>query len=247
VRLARKATAATEPTQALHAVAALRRCVDTLEAEHVDAALTAGASWRVIADALGVSRQAAHRKHTARIAAARAQDAPQPAVSGNRLIIVGAARVAVVMARQEAAGAQSPNVGTEHLLAGLLRQRDGCAAEALVNLGVTLDKVRHCAQASADRARGEPETADHPLPGASPPARLPFSRRGRHALEQALREAVALGTDHLDVEHLLLALLRDDGSRAVECLERLGVRPAMVEHELRRLISLRMPERAARD
>ena len=149
------------------------------------------------------------------------------------------------MARQEAAGARSANVGTEHLLAGLLRQRDGCAAEALTNLGVTLDKVRHCAQASADRARGEPETADHPLPGGSPPARLPFSRRGRHALEQALREAVRLGTDRLDVEHLLLALLRDDGSRAVECLERLGVTPAAVENELRRLISLRVPDAGA--
>jgi ATP-dependent Clp protease ATP-binding subunit ClpA len=58
--------------------------------------------------------------------------------------------------------------------------------------------------------------------------RLPFSRRGREALEQALREAVARGDDHLGEEHLLLALLRDPGSRAVSCLTRLRVTPPMV-------------------
>ncbi|HEV2777391.1 MAG TPA: Clp protease N-terminal domain-containing protein [Solirubrobacteraceae bacterium] len=210
----------------------MRGCLDRLEAEHVDAALEARCSWRVIADALGVSRQAAHRRHTTRIAAA-SQPARTEPVAGNRLVITGAARVAVVMARQEAAGAQSPNVGTEHLLAGLVRQRDGLAADALGTLGVTLDKVRHCAQASADRAHGDPETADHPLAGTK--ARLPFSRRGRESLEQSLREAVRLGDDHLGVEHLLLALLRDPGSRAVECLKRLDVTPAMVEEELQRL------------
>ena len=124
VRLARQAGAATEPAQALRAIAALRGCLDALEAEHVDAALEAGSSWRVIAEALGVTRQAAHRKHSARLAAA-AQQAHAESVAGNRLVIVAAARVAVVMARQEAAAAHSPNVGTEHLLAGLVRQRDG--------------------------------------------------------------------------------------------------------------------------
>ncbi len=235
VRLARRAAAATEPSHALSAIAALRGYLDTLEAQHVDAALEARCSWREIAEALGVSRQAAHRKHTARLAAA-AQARASP-VSGSGLVIVGPARVAVVMARQEATGAQSRTVGTEHLLAGLIRQRDGVAAEALTALGVTLDKVRHCAQASADRARGEPETADHPLPGATPKPKpkLPFSRRGREALEQSLREAVRLGDTHLGVEHLLLALLRDGDSRAVECLRRLRVTPAMVEEELQRL------------
>jgi len=237
VRLARQAAAATEPAAALRAIAALRRNLDTLEAEHVDAALQARCSWRQIAEALGVSRQAAHRKHTARLA--EAAQAPAQSVSGNRLVIVGAARVAVVMARQEAAAAQSPNVGTEHLLAGLIRQHDGAAAEALTTLGVTLDKVRHCAQASTDRARGEPETADHSVlgttPNPKPKPKLPFSRRGREALEQALREAVRLGNDHLGVEHLLLALMRDSQSRAVACLKRLRVTPAMVEAELQRL------------
>jgi len=238
VRLARRAAAAPEPAEGLRAIGELRRRLDELEAERVDAALKAGCSWRTIADAIGVSRQAAHRKHAARVAAAT----KQASVAGQRLVIVGPARVAVVLARQEAAIAQSGRVGTEHLLTGLVRERDGIAAEALLKLGLTLDKVRHGAQASADMSRGEPETEDLTPPGWTPPSRLPFSRRGRQALEQSLREAVRLGDGELGVEHLLLALLRDGGSRAVQCLERLRVSPAMVEDEIGRM-RLAAPDR----
>jgi hypothetical protein len=234
VRLAQEAVAASSPTDSLRAIAALREQLDALEAERVDAALADGCTWRVIAEALGISRQAAHRKHSARQAAV-AKRLEEQSVAGNRLVIVGPARAAVVLARQEAAQLKSRLVGTEHLLVGLVRERKGAAAQALQNLGVTLEKVRHCAQASADRAHGDPETEDHSPPPWATASRLPFSRRGRTALEQSLREAVRLGDDHLGVEHLLLALLRDPGSRAVQCLQRLEVAPVMVEDELARL------------
>jgi hypothetical protein len=239
VRLARQLAAAAGPTEALHALAQLRRRLDELEAEHVDAALKIGYSWRLIAEAIGVSRQAAHRKHAPRVAAA-ARQLEEQSVAGNKLVIVGPVRVAVVLAREEAAAVRSRLVGTEHLLTGLVRERRGAAADALTSLGVSLDKVRHCAQASADRAHGDPETEDHRPPAWASPARLPFSRRGRQALEQALREAVRLGDDQLDVEHLLLALLRDRDCRAVQCLERLKVTPAMVEDELQGLRTARL-------
>ena len=231
IKLARKAIAAAMPTDSLRAIADLRGRLDALEATHVEAALAAGCSWREIAEATGVSRQAAHRKHAARVAAA-ADRVREQSLAGNRLVIVGPARVAVALARQEAVHANSRLVGSEHLLIGLVRERKGDAALALANLGVTLDKVRHCAQASTDRARGNPETEDLSPPGWAAAGRLPLSRRGRNALEQALREAVDLGDDHLGVEHLLLALLRDPDSRAVQVLEHLRVTPAAVEAEL---------------
>jgi hypothetical protein len=234
VRLARQAAAASGPTEALRTIALLRRHLETLEAEQVDAALKTGYSWRLIAEALGISRQAAHRRHATRVAAA-AKLAEEQSVVGSKLVIVGPVRAAVVMAREEAAAVHSRLVGTEHLLIGLVRERKGAAAEALTALGVTLDKVRHCAHVTADRAHGDPETEDHSPPAWATPSRLPFSRRGRQALEQALREAVRLGDDHLGVEHLLLALLRDADSRGIQCLARLDVTPAMVEDELQSL------------
>ncbi|MGO2066999.1 hypothetical protein [Glutamicibacter arilaitensis] len=55
------------PKAGLRAVASLRALADTLELRQVEAALRAGMSWQDIADALGVTRQAAHKKHSKRV------------------------------------------------------------------------------------------------------------------------------------------------------------------------------------
>ena len=56
-----------DPRAGLHAVAALRALADTLEFRQVEAALRAGMSWLEVAEALGVSRQAVHKKYGRRI------------------------------------------------------------------------------------------------------------------------------------------------------------------------------------
>lgn len=48
---------------------ALRRTLEALEAAQVENAFVAGWSWARIAEILGVSRQAVHKKHAARIRA----------------------------------------------------------------------------------------------------------------------------------------------------------------------------------
>jgi len=54
----------------LAAVVALRELADQLEDAEVERALRDGWSWTQIADALGVTRQAVHKKHLRRVAAA---------------------------------------------------------------------------------------------------------------------------------------------------------------------------------
>jgi hypothetical protein len=56
-------TASKDPRVGLAAVASLRRLLESLEALQVENARAEGWSWQQIADALGVSKQAAHKKH----------------------------------------------------------------------------------------------------------------------------------------------------------------------------------------
>lgn len=66
-QVAEVAADTTDPRAGLRAVASLRVLADTLELRQVEAALRAGMPWQEIADALGVSRQAAHKKHSKRV------------------------------------------------------------------------------------------------------------------------------------------------------------------------------------
>jgi hypothetical protein len=56
-----------DPADALAAVGALRRLADRVEDAAVEQALTDGWSWTDVAEALGVTRQAVHKKHAPRL------------------------------------------------------------------------------------------------------------------------------------------------------------------------------------
>jgi hypothetical protein len=58
-----------DPAEALAAVGALRRLADRVEDAAVKRAVAEGWSWPQIAEALGVTRQAAHKKHARRLRA----------------------------------------------------------------------------------------------------------------------------------------------------------------------------------
>ncbi|KQW87085.1 hypothetical protein ASC94_27055 [Massilia sp. Root418] len=57
-----------EPSDALAAVVALRAMADQLERKAVRQAMADGWTWAQVAEALGVTRQAAHKKHAASLA-----------------------------------------------------------------------------------------------------------------------------------------------------------------------------------
>jgi hypothetical protein len=66
----RDVTAPRDPADALAAVVALRRLADQLEDAAVEQAMRAGWGWPKVAEALGVTRQAVHKKHIKRLIAA---------------------------------------------------------------------------------------------------------------------------------------------------------------------------------
>lgn len=62
-----QATDTNDPRRGLRAVATLKALADSLEHQQVEAALKNDMSWQAIADCLGVSRQAVHKKYAKRI------------------------------------------------------------------------------------------------------------------------------------------------------------------------------------
>jgi hypothetical protein len=230
--LARRASQLQKPGEGLVAVAALRRQLEALEASHVDSALKAGWPWSRIAASLGVSKQAAHKKHAHRL---RSKPAASPVSDGERakLVVTGEARRSVRLAREEAVALGQGYVGVEHLLLGLLRDTEGAATETLASVGVTLEAAREqvvrllAEQAGTEVARLEPSAEAR-----SAAARLPVSTRAREAMEQSLREAVRLESAHLGPEHILLALLRSQAGVVARIFAGLGLSPVVVEQRL---------------
>jgi ATP-dependent Clp protease ATP-binding subunit ClpA len=120
------------------------------------------------------------------------------------------ARRVVVLAQEEARMLGHNHIGSEHLLLGLLHERDGTAGEVLAAAGITVEAAR----AQVEEFAG---------PGAkSPSGHIPFTQRARKVLELSLREALEQKSRHIGTEHILLAMTRDPGDVGAQILERLG-------------------------
>lgn len=230
--LAQRATQPDDPLEGLRAVSELHSRLDGLEADYVEEAVRSGLSWSRIAEALGVSRQGAHRRHARRLKReppAKSRSGPaRPPVT---MLGAGARRV-VRFAREECESLEHPGIGSEHLLLGILRCREGVATRSLQDLGVSLAAARSQVERLGSHAdRGH--ASDHAQAGVLLPT-------ARAVLERSLAEAVRSGNDRLDGEYLLRGLLKQDGA-AVRVLERLGLSNTAVERRLSQLIASQGP------
>lgn len=63
-----------DPAEALAAAVALRTMADRLERQAVRDAMAQGWTWAMVAEALGVTRQAAHKKHAAGLSTFSGED-----------------------------------------------------------------------------------------------------------------------------------------------------------------------------
>jgi prophage maintenance system killer protein len=120
------------------------------------------------------------------------------------------ARQAVADAQEEARLLGHDHIGTEHVLLGLIRQRDGIAAQALDACGVSLEPVRVQVEEIVGRGPG------------SPAGHIPFTPRAKKVLELSLREALQLGHNYIGTEHILLGLIREGEGVAAQVLVKLG-------------------------
>ena len=112
----------------------------------------------------------------------------------------------IVLAQDEARMLNHNYVGVEHLLLGLVREQEGLAARVLGSFDVTVRRARE--RVVQVVGAGEGVVAGDP----------PFAPRANKVFELALREARHLGQDHVDTEHILLAVLRENEGAATRIL-----------------------------
>lgn len=121
-------------------------------------------------------------------------------------------------------------VGTEHLLLGILLEGGGTGARALLRSGVTLKAARARVQKlyvqGLTDALGPTGWADLELGK--------LSAKAERALIAAAQRATELGVRRYGGAHVLLGILAETGSRGARILEALGVSEATVEPHLGR-------------
>lgn len=119
------------------------------------------------------------------------------------------ARQVIVLAQDEARGLRHGYIGTEHILLGLIREEEGCAARVLRDLGI--GEVSARSDLLRIVGRGSPTER-------VPKDEIPYTPRAKKVLEWALREALSLGHNYIGTEHILLGLVREGEGVAARLL-----------------------------
>jgi hypothetical protein len=116
------------------------------------------------------------------------------------------ARQVVVLAQDEARVLRRNYIGTEHILLGLLREKEGLAAHVLGSLGIDLEGAR--AQIVRIVGQGNEAVTEQ----------IPFTQHAINVLNLTQREALSLGDNYVGTEHILLGLVRENEGVAARIL-----------------------------
>ena len=135
------------------------------------------------------------------------------------------ARKVVILAQEEARSLSHRTIGTEHLLVALFVEGDGVAYQALSSMGLKQEDFR--AMMENLKGAGEGGSSGH----------IPFSPRAKKVLELSLREALTLAHNYIGTEHILLGILRENGSTASQMLIALNIDQQLLRNKIIDLLS----------
>ncbi|MEU1494384.1 Clp protease N-terminal domain-containing protein [Streptomyces sp. NPDC005776] len=194
---------------------------DHLIGHFVDQARRSGASWTEIGKSMGVTRQAAQKRFVAKDPGELSELDPRQGFSR----FTPRAKNVVVAAQNEARAAGNAEIGTEHIVLGLLIEPDALAGAFIKAQGVALDAVRQAAEQAL------PPAAEGQLPEL-----IPYNADARKALELTFREALRMGHNYVGTEHILLALLEHEDGAGL--LSGLGLDKATAETAIAEALTL---------
>lgn len=111
-------------------------------------------------------------------------------------------------------------VGSEHLLLGLLAEKDGIAAKVLEERGVTYDKIRQMIEDNVGVGQYSNLSAADITP------------RTKKIIELSASVAVSMGNGYIGTEHLLLAMCDESECFAVKLITESGVSTSDVKRDV---------------
>ncbi|PLT35363.1 ATP-dependent protease ATP-binding subunit ClpC [Bacillus sp. V5-8f] len=120
------------------------------------------------------------------------------------------AQKVLALAQEEAIRLGHNNIGTEHILLGLVREGEGIAAKALYALGLGADKIQNEVENLIGRGQENAQT-------------IHYTPRAKKVIELSMDEARKLGHSYVGTEHVLLGLIREGEGVAARVLNNLGV------------------------
>ncbi|MFN4215326.1 ATP-dependent Clp protease ATP-binding subunit [Exiguobacterium sp.] len=116
----------------------------------------------------------------------------------------------LALAQEEAVRLGHHNIGTEHILLGLIREGEGIAAKALFALGMTSEKIQQEVEALIGRGSENGST-------------IHYTPRAKKVIELSMDEARKLGHSYVGTEHILLGLIREGEGVAARVMNNLGI------------------------
>ena len=125
-------------------------------------------------------------------------------------------------------------VGTEHLLLGIIKLREGVAVNVLGKMGIDSEMVRM-----------QVEHQVGPGPRTKIGGRIPYTPRVKKVLALAGKEAKDLRHSYVGTEHILLGLLRDGQRVAARVLQNFGVKLEQARNEILDELGHSTPEPAS--
>ena len=132
------------------------------------------------------------------------------------------ARRVIFFARYEASQFGSPDIETEHLLLGLLRE-DKALTNRVLRSHASVESIRQQIEGHTTIREKVSTSVD-----------LPLSNESKRVLAYAGEEAERLNHKHIGTEHLLLGLLREEKSFAAQILMERGLQLGQLREELAR-------------
>ncbi|SFM51058.1 ATP-dependent Clp protease ATP-binding subunit ClpC [Gracilibacillus orientalis] len=120
------------------------------------------------------------------------------------------AQKVLALSQEEAVRLGHNNIGTEHILLGLVSEGEGIAAKALYAIGLGADKIRDEVESLIGKGSEVSQT-------------IHYTPRAKKVIELSMDEARKLGHSYVGTEHILLGLIREGEGVAARVLNNLGV------------------------